>query len=76
MHLAVRRLPELGTVAISLWGALALVDAYILSGGWRRQGHTRVKCKGKYKYDLEIVGSVTTPDIKPTATMKEVSYPS
>jgi hypothetical protein len=35
-----------------------------------------VKGKGKYKCDPEIVGSVTTPDIKPTATMKEVSYPS
>ena len=34
-----------------------------------------VKGKGKYKYDLEIVGNVTTPDIKPTAARKEVSYP-
>ena len=34
-----------------------------------------VKGKGKYKYDLEIVGSATSPEIKMTATMKEVVYP-
>jgi branched-chain amino acid transport system substrate-binding protein len=35
-----------------------------------------VKGKGKYKYDLEIVASATTPAIKPTAAIKEVVYPS
>jgi branched-chain amino acid transport system substrate-binding protein len=35
-----------------------------------------VKGTGKYPYDLEIVVSATTPQIKTTAVMKEVQYPS
>jgi branched-chain amino acid transport system substrate-binding protein len=35
-----------------------------------------VQGKGKYKYDLEIVVSATTKEIKTTAPMIEVQYPS
>ncbi|MBC7294619.1 MAG: hypothetical protein H5T84_11090, partial [Thermoleophilia bacterium] len=35
-----------------------------------------VKGKGKYKYDMEIVASVTSPEIKPTVQIKGVQYPS
>jgi branched-chain amino acid transport system substrate-binding protein len=36
-----------------------------------------VKSKGtKWKYDLEIVASVSQPEIKTTATIKEVQYPA
>lgn len=35
-----------------------------------------VKGKGKWQYDMEIVASVTQTDIKTTAAIKELAYPS
>lgn len=51
------------------------------SGWWNYStkpicGGQWVSGKGKFKYDLEIMVSATTPEIKPTAIMKEVQYPN
>jgi hypothetical protein len=37
-------------------------------------GGQRAKGKGKYKYDLEMVTTVSSSDIKPTSEIAELRY--